>query len=164
MNEETVNQDTNVTENETPETPEKLFTQAELDNIIDKRFARMMEKFGDYDELKEKASKLDEIEEANKSELQKATEKAEKLQNELDSLKKAAEVRSIRDKVAQETGIPSALLTADSEDECKAQAEAILAFAKPNDYPSLKDNGEVVGTLKGSTKEQFAEWANKALN
>mgnify|MGYP002519654664 CR=1 FL=1 len=25
-------------------------------------------------------------------------------------------------------------------------------------------NGEVIGTAKGSTKQQFAEWANKAFN
>lgn len=160
---ETVNQE--ATENAEPATTEeKLFTQAEVNDIIDRRFARMMDKYGDYDELKEKAGRLDEIEEANKSELQKATERAEKLESELAAMKKAAEVREIRDKVAQEKGVPVALLTAETEDACREQADGILSFARPAEYPVLRDSGEIQGTVKGSTKQQFAEWANQALN
>lgn len=161
---ETVNQETNANENETPATEERLFTQAEVNDIIDKRFARMMDKYGDYDELKAKAGRLDEIEEANKSELQKATERAEKLESELSAMKKAEEVRGIRERIAQEKGVPANLLTAETEDACRDQADGILSFARPGDYPVLKDSGEVTGTPKGTTKQQFAQWANQALN
>jgi hypothetical protein len=73
-------------------------------------------------------------------------------------------VRAIRDEVAQKTGVPVNLLIAETAEECQAQAEAILSFAKVGDYPTLKDSGEVIGTAKGTTKQQFAEWANKAFN
>lgn len=73
--------------------------------------------------------KLDEIEEANKSELQKATERANNLEAELNGLKKAEEVRLMRENVAKETGVPSSLLNGDTEESCKAQAEAIKAYA-----------------------------------
>lgn len=49
-----------------------IATQDELDRRVGERLARERAKFADYDELKAKAAKLDEVEAANKSELQKA--------------------------------------------------------------------------------------------
>ena len=65
------------------------------------------------------------MEEANKSELQKATERANALETELKAMKTAEEVRVMREKVANETGIPSNLLTGATEDECKASDKSI---------------------------------------
>lgn len=164
---ETVTQETNAT----PETVEestiaesKTFTQAELDKIVAERLTRERQKFAGFDELKEKAAKFDELEESSKTELQKATERAAKLENELNAYKKAEEVRTIRAKVAEETGIPAHLLTEDTEESCTEQARAIIAYANPDKYPVLNDGGEVQKMTKGSAKQQFAEWANKALN
>ena len=161
---ETVNQETNITaENESTE--EKTFTQADLDRVVAERLARERQKYEGFSELQEKAAKFDELEAASKTELQKATEKAEKLEAELNSIKKANEIRTIREKVAKETGIPVNLLTAETEASCTEQAKSILEFAKPGRYPALPDNGEVHrATVKQSTKQQFAEWADKAFN
>lgn len=161
MEKETVNQEnaTNVTEQ-----TEKTFTQAELDQIIAERLKREREKYPDYDSLKEKAARLDQIEEDAKSELQRAQEKAEKLQAELSAMKHQEEVRSIRDKVAQATGVPSSLLTGDTEEACTEQAAGILSFKSSVGYPVLKDGGEIQKTVEGSTRQQFAEWASEALN
>jgi len=52
------------------------FTQADLDRIVQERLARQKAQFKDYEELKERASKYDEIEAANKTELEKANERA----------------------------------------------------------------------------------------
>lgn len=146
MNEETVNQETNAT-----------FTQDDLDRIVGERLSRERAKYADYDALREKAARLDQLEEASKTELQKAQEKAEALQQELDGLKQAAEIRKVRDKVSQETGVPANLLTASTEEDCKAQAEAIKAYAAPA-YPEVKDGGEVKHTGTGSTREKFRDW------
>ena len=70
----------------------------------------------------------------------------------------------MRDEVATETGVPASLLTAETAEECQAQAKAILSFANADVYPSLKDGGEVQRPAKGSTKDQFAQWANTAFN
>lgn len=154
---ETVNQGQNATENEA----QKTFTQDELNAILNDRLGRERAKYGDYKDLKAKAEKYDAMEEEAKSELQKATEKATALQSELDSLKKANQVRELREKVAKETGVPSALLTADDEEECKAQAKAITEFAKgASSYPNLRDGGEARGTIKNTTRQQFADWFN----
>lgn len=139
---------------------QKTFTQEEVDAIINGRFGRMMEKYKDYDALKAKADKFDEIEEASKTELQKATERVTALQTELDSLKKANTVREMREKVAHDTGVPVNLLTADSEDACKEQARQILEFSRPSGYPQVKDGGEVRTSGKKSTRDSFAEWFN----
>lgn len=141
----------------------RTFTQEEVNSIIGKRLAEEKGKYADYDVLKAKADKYDEAEEANKSELQKATERANNLEAELNSFKKAEELRTTREKVANETGIPVNLLTGATEDECKAQAEAIKAYAQPNGYPKVKDGGEMPKP-NGSTKQQFADFMGQILN
>lgn len=153
---ETVNQEVNATQ----EQQEAKFTQADLDRIVKDRLTREREKYGDYDALKAKADKFDEIEEASKTELQKATEKAKALQDELDAFKKAESLRTMREKVAHDTGVPASLLTAESEDACKEQAKQILEFSRPSGYPQVKDGGEVRTTGKKSTRDSFAEWFN----
>lgn len=147
---ETVNQDV-------IETEERTFSQAEVDAIVGDRLKRERLKYADYDSLKEKATKLDEIEEANKSELQKATERAEALQSELDGMKMANTIREMREKISNETGVPVTLITAENEDDARKQAEDIVAFARPTGYPSVKDAGEA-RPGKPTTRQQFAEW------
>lgn len=151
-----------VTTQETGESQERTFTQDELNAIVGKRLAEEKNKYADYDVLKAKAEKFDEAEEASKSELQKATERANALETELNGLKKAEEVRLMREKVANETGIPSNLLTGSSEEECKAQAEAIKAYATPSGYPKVKDGGEMPKPT-GSTKQQFADFMSALM-
>ena len=152
---ETVNQ---VTESKPTEAAQKTFTQAEVDAIVRDRLTRDRAKYADYDALKAKAEEFDKIEEANKTELQKAQERAEALGKELADIKRSNEIRDMRAKVAQEKGIPAHLLTNDTEEECIAQADSIIAFAKPSAYPTVKDGGEVVVTAKKSDRDQFADW------
>lgn len=151
---ETVNQETTTMGN----TSERTFTQSEMDAIIGERLARERAKYADYDTMKQKAEQFDAAEEASKSELQKATERAEALQKQVDAMMKADTARQVRDKVAKETGVPAHLLTADTEEACTEQAKAIMAFAQPSGYPVVKDAGEVTKRSKGSAQEEFAEW------
>lgn len=149
------NQEVNATQN----APEKTFTQADVDRIVTNRLA----KFSDYETLKAKAEKFDEAEEANKSELQKAIDKANKLQSELDTLTKQNEVRAVRDEVSQTTGVPASLLTGTTKEECEAQAKAIAEYKAqpaPSAYPSVKDGGDPQLNAKKSTRDQFADWLN----
>lgn len=142
---------------------EKTFTQADVDRIVESRLAREREKQPDIEELKAKAAKLDELEEKNKSELEKATEKAAKLEAQLAGLKKDAEIRKMREAVASETKIPANLLTEDDEDACRAQAKAILEFAKPGQQ-IIPDGGEPGHNPSGKTRDQFAEWIKSSFN
>lgn len=156
MANETVNQENT----QTAEVEQKTFTQEEVNGIVAERLNRDRQKFADYEDLKKKAEEFDKLQEANKSELQKATERADSLEKELMALKKANEVQVIRQKISKETGVPTELLTAETEDECLAQAKAINAYAAPTGYPKVPDGGEVAQTPNTSTRAQFAEWFN----
>ena len=144
-------------------TQEKTFSQAELDAVVKDRLKREREKYADFDALKAKAEKFDELEAVNKSELEKANEEVEKLKKELTEIKTAETVREIRESVAKETGIPAHLLTGKTEEECKAQAAAIADFAKPAPYPVVKDGGEINNIGKSTTRQQFADWTSKVF-
>lgn len=143
---------------------EKTFTQAELDSIVKDRLKRANEKYADYESLKEKASKFDEIEQANKSELEKANERCASLQAELDGIKKAAELREMRTKIATENKVPIELLTGQTEEECTTQAEKIKEMLVASGVPvSVSDGGEVTKTGKLSGGQIFANWAKDKL-
>ena len=157
---ETVNQETNGTETESQV---KTFTQDEVNAIVADRLSRERAKYTDYDDLKDKASKYAEFEESQKTELQKATEKAQKFEAELKEIKRANELKAIREKVSTETNVPTHLLTAETEEDCLAQAKAIIEYAKPNAYPTLKDSGEVNNMSGTSAADMFADWFNQTM-
>ena len=145
---------------QTAEEPkQETFTQEDVNRIVAKRVA----KYSDYETLKEKAAKYDEAEEANKSELQKATERADSLQAELNALKSAEQLRTLREEVSSAKGVPANLLTGTTKEECEAQAEQLLNWANPNSYPNVPDGGEPVIAAKRTTREQFAEHFNQIL-
>ena len=157
-------QDVNATTQTAPEaeaeqTP-KTFTQEDVNRIV----ANRVSKYSDYEELKAKAAKFDEAEEAQKTELEKAQERANKLQSELDGIKAAEELRKMRDEVSKQTGVPAELLTGTTEEECREQANGIIRFRdqKPG-YPAVKDAGDPIITKKGTPKDSFEAWANEAL-
>lgn len=139
---------------------ERTFTQAEVDNIVSTRIGKERAKYSDYEELKAKAEKYNEIEEANKSELQKANERADALQSKLDAMESANKINAIRTEVSTKTGVPINLLTASTVEECEAQAQAILSFAKVDSYPSVRDAGEVTVTTSKTKEDQFGDWLN----
>ena len=154
---ETGHQEPTIPAAEGQQNNERTFTQAEMNAIISDRLSRERSKYADYDDLKAKAQQFDAAQEAGKTELQKANEKAVKLQAQLDSMTRANTLRDIRGKVAAATGVPAELLSGDTEEACTAQAQAILKFAQPG-YPRVRDGGEVRNKPTGSTRQQFADW------
>lgn len=155
---ETVNQEPTANEQE------RTFTQAEVNAIVTDRLSREREKYAGFEDYKAKAEKFDAAEEANKSDLQKAQEQAAQYKAQLDAFQKEIATRNARDKIAQETGVPSSLLTGETEDECKKQAENILAWrGEAPKYPVLKDSGETAKVSGGKTRDQFADWFNETL-
>lgn len=158
-------ENTEATTQETEQAEERTFTQAELNAIVQKRLGEEKAKYENYEELKEKAQRFDQIEEESKSELQKATERADSLQAELNKMKKADAVRVLREEVSKETGIPVHLLHGDTREECEVQAKELLAFKNPSgSYPEVEDKGEINHIGGGSTRELFANWFNNLEN
>lgn len=153
---ETVNQE-KATVNPAPD--QRTFTQDEVNAIVNDRLGREKAKYSDYDALKEKASKFDQLEEANKTELQKITDKATALESELKALKKANEIQKVRAEVAKAQNVPAELLTADTKEECEAQAKQILSFVSAQQgYPTLADGGEANASKAGAERDLFKQW------
>lgn len=120
---ETVNQEMNGTAPAQQEN--RTFTQDEVNAIVADRLTRERAKYADYDDLKAKAQQFD-------------TTKAE-----LDALTTANAQRDMKARVSAATGVPVELLTADTEEACTAQAQAVLKFTKPlNPYPNVRDGGD----------------------
>ena len=86
------------------------------------------------------------------------------LEAELNGVRAAEKLRVLREAIAGETGVPASLLTGETEDDCKAQAEAILAFARPSAYPTVPDGGEIHMPAGSSTRDQFSDWLQEKLN
>lgn len=136
-----------------------LASQEELDRIVQKRIDRERSKFSDYDELKAKAARLSELEEASKSELQKAQERAEAAERALAD----ATATAARAEVAAAKGVPVALLSGDTKEALEASADALLAFRdetarKGNYAPSegRTSNIDKGGELREFTRNLFA--------
>lgn len=82
--------------------PERTFTQTELDRHIADRLVRQKAQFADYDELKTRASKLDEIEAAQKTELEKAQERTAQLEKQAADATQLAADNALRAAVISE--------------------------------------------------------------
>lgn len=123
-------------------TEPKTFTQEQVDKIVQERLARAKQQVpDDYDTLKAKAAKLDELEEANKSEYEKLNEKYIALEKERNALVHENERRAWAAQVAREKGVPESVLRGDTLEEIQAHAQAILDSGLSH-YSASPDNGE----------------------
>lgn len=151
----------------------RTFTQADVDRIVQDRLARESAKYGDYDDLKRRVTEADE---ASKSELQKASERAEKAEAAM----KAAEDRArsiIRhgaitaeatSQGAVDAGVVAALLADDdtivvAKDDSVAGAKDAVArilkekpFLKGGKPAPSKPGGEFGGNDPSTIQERIA--------
>ena len=147
----------------------ELFPEAtaeQIDKLMDLNGQDINKAKGELDAIKgqltaaqEEISKI----KAKPDSVEEITAKANALQAELDSMKRAEELRTMRAKVSSEHIVPAELLTGETEEACAEQAKAILAFAKPSGYPSLRDGGELHHVPDSKTRDKFAEWAKDNL-
>ena len=112
-------------------------TDEQIDKLMALNGADINKAKGDLDtvkaQLKTAQTELSGLKAQNDQDaLTAAQEKAAELQAKLDAIEKDASVRALRAKVSKETKVPAELLTGETEDDCKKQADAILAFANPS--------------------------------
>lgn len=144
-------------------------TKEQIDKIMSLNGADINSAKGEMDALKgQLTSAQTEIEKlkaggGQPDKLKEAADAIASLQAELNGMKQAETIRTMREKVSKEKNIPADLLTGESEEACAAQADSILAFAKNTGYPVVRDGGEPGGTPAPKTREKFAEWAKDNL-
>jgi len=114
-------------------TQEKTLTQAEVDRIVADRVGRERSKFADYNDLKTKAVQFDELQEENKSELEKLTGKV----TSLSDMNKSLEGQNLRLQVALSKGLTgdkadlADRLRGGTKEELEADADTLLSHFAP---------------------------------
>lgn len=127
----------------------RTFTQEQVDRIVQERLARAKSTPpADYDDLKAKAARLDEIEESKKTELQRANDAAARAKAKADEWKaryerlqaegeRARQVAEYASQYQVDAGLLSRM-EGDVEDNAKYLAG--LEAARPK-YPAITDDG-----------------------
>lgn len=147
--EESTTQQTATMEPSGKPTEAKTFTQEQVNRMIQERLARAKsEPPADYEDLKAKAARLDELEAANKSDLEKANDAATKAKAKADEWKAKFEALQAEQErqqtvaeMAAKYGVNQGTLSRMSGDvEDNAKYLAGLEAAKPK-YPTITDDG-----------------------
>jgi hypothetical protein len=106
---------------------EPITSQEDLNRVIGERLERERSKFSDYADLKAKADRFDELEAANKTELERAQDRAAAAEKAAT----AAQAEALRFKVASKHGISEEdaelFLTGTDEDTLTKQAQRLSA-------------------------------------
>ena len=124
------------------EGPAKTFTQEQVDSIVRERLARAKATPpDDYEELKAKAAKYDEAQEAAKSELERANERAARAEAALEEANAKMAHDALVARVARETGVPAGLLHGSTEEELAASAAAIAEYVEARRPAYPRDKG-----------------------
>lgn len=111
-------------------------TQADLDRIIADRLSRERSKYADYEDLKAKAQRLAEIEEANKTEAEKVAEQLAELQAKVAEYETREQINAWKQEVAEATGVPAAVLAGSTKEEIEAHAESLKPLITPSAQPA----------------------------
>lgn len=109
-------------------------SQDELNRIISERVTRERAKYADYAELKTKAAEFDRLAESQKTETQKALERAEAAETAL----AAKQSEALRLSVIAKHQIPEEyqdFVSGDSEDDLTARAERVKALIASSSTP-----------------------------
>lgn len=101
-----------------------ITSQAEFDKRIGPRLGEVQARFADYDQLKAQAAELAQIREAEKTELERISDRATAAEQAL----AAAEAKALRLEIAADAGLPANLLTGSTREELEAQATALCEF------------------------------------
>lgn len=100
-------------------------SQDELNSIIESRLARERKRYEGFDEYKAKAQKFDQAQDADKTEVQRAIERAEKAEADLTALQSS----SLRSEVALAKGLTptqAKRLVGTTREELEADADELL--------------------------------------
>ncbi len=102
-----------------------ITSQEDLNRVIGDRINSVKARFADYDDIKAKAARLDEIEQASKTELEKAQERIAELEGTVSQAQRAALVT----RIASEEGVIPEVLHGDTEEEMRAAAARVKEWA-----------------------------------
>lgn len=124
---------------------ERTFTQEDLNRLIGEARIKERSKFEGFEELKAKADQYDALAERDKTETQKAIERAEKAEREASALKAAKARAEAISEAAKASGVDADLLSrmvGDTVEEIAANAAVLKSkIAQMPVYPDVPDVG-----------------------
>jgi transcription-repair coupling factor (superfamily II helicase) len=132
---------------------------------IRKQFAS---EYANYDSYKAAAEKLAEIEEADKTELQKAQDRADAAEAKAKKLELAQQIETWKKEVSTTTGIPANVLSGDTKEALEAHAAALKPIVQLQEAgnptahsasvaPIVPGLGTGGASVAATTEQQFAE-------
>ena len=133
-------------ENPDEQTPvvSKTFTQEQVNALLADTKRKERDKFADYDEVKAKAGRLDQIEQESKTETQKALDKAAELETELNKYRTKDQVTQWAAEITKDSDIPASVLRGSTKEELEQHFEQLKGLA-----PKPKRNSAPAGTPSG---------------
>jgi len=123
----------------------------DFNRIIQARLARQGAKYADYDDLKAKAAKFDESEQAKQTQAQKDAGVIADLKAQLTASTETA----LRNEVAAAKGVPAANLSGKTREELEASADQLITWKgsdtrkappTPGNGPDIRQDGELSAT------------------
>lgn len=141
-----------------------ITTQEDFDRAIQDRLARAEKSWERKNkDIFEKARAFDEMEEKNKSDLEKALERTNELETELNEIRMRDQIAEWKKAASNETGVPIEVLRGSSEEEIRNHAEALKPhFDKPSGF--VGSDGFAVNQNKTrNTSNLFAEAIENAF-
>lgn len=153
---------TNTTEesNEQQSEFQAITSQEDFDKAIQARIARERAKFANYDEGQAAIAKLAELEDAQKTEAQKAQDALAQAQQEL-AVERGARERA---EVAAAKGVPAELLNGSTREELEASADALITFRGQQADTRLHVATEGRTTGAGSSNaDRFADFISDKI-
>ena len=111
-----------------------ITTQEALDKIMGARIDGVKKKFADHGDLKAKAAKFDALEEASKTDSQRAIEEIAALKAELAGERDGR----LRADVAAAKGVPSSALSGSTREELEASADVLNEWRGKQESKTVK--------------------------
>lgn len=151
-------------ENPAIEGSQKLFTQEQVNSLVGGARTKEREKYPNYEEYKKAYEELNDLKEAQKSDLEKATSRAEEAEQKLAEYEHKAEVATWRSEVSKETGVPAEAISGNTKEEMQSCAESLKKYFPDSSKPFISSDGNAPANLAGhATRDQFAAAVDKLL-
>ena len=145
--------------------PQEVHTETPTPHEVDwKAEARKWE--ARAKENKGKADKLDKLEEASKTALERATERAQAAEEKVKAYEQEAQRKQWLDEVAADTGLPAAVLRGNTREEIEAHANALKPFFEKPSAPVVENDKMNSNTAQAGKSEAdaFFDLVQQKLN
>ncbi|WP_270207988.1 hypothetical protein [Eggerthella lenta] len=136
----------------------RTFTQEEVNKLVGEARVKVRGQYADFDKYKEAAERLAEIEEAGKTEMQKANERLAALEQERDALLAEKNASAWRKEVSEATGVPAEVLEGATKEMIEAHAERLKPYFAKESAPVVN-----VGSPSSDDGDE-GDWLRAAIN